>query len=298
MASINTLPIKIILQIAEHLGLSDLVALSATNRCHNAVVMENPILFRKLDTAARRFGLLVAAFSGHTKVVKLLLDSGIHPNFYLRGPMNPRTVSTSYFGATSRLYVVGKRFDPDLYRKRQIKDASYLNGIVWRLWSHHACSNNWCSTPLHMAAYMGNNEVVGLLIERGANLSLLSYGICRCKFPICLSRDTLLAKYSAIHQPETKHLPCSALHLALSAMHLYTAKLIINYGAPMYLTSRSPAEHGHTSNIMRSNPAPSIVHRLFDGSYQEGSRIIKYVVGLDTTKPILDDAEKAFNHRR
>ncbi|KAI1209190.1 ankyrin repeat-containing domain protein [Annulohypoxylon truncatum] len=110
---------------------------------------------------------------------------------------------------------------------------------------------------------MGRHEVVRLLIERGANVGLLSCGICRCESTICFSHHPLLEKYPA------KHLPCSALHIALSEMHLRTAQLIIDSEAPMYLTPRLPAEYSQTRNITRLRAASSIEHRLLDSPFQD-----------------------------
>ncbi|OTA92359.1 hypothetical protein M434DRAFT_325230 [Hypoxylon sp. CO27-5] len=129
---------------------------------------------------------------------------------------------------------------------------------------------------------MGCNQVVGLLIERGANVNLLSLGVCRCKIPQCLLRND----YDYVR--DTRHRPCSALHLALSRLHISTARLIIEYGKPMYATfqpgRRKPAwafESVPESELPQLEPhhkGRSIIERLFSEVYRYPVQVMQFPV--------------------
>ncbi|KAI1089878.1 hypothetical protein F5B19DRAFT_353571 [Rostrohypoxylon terebratum] len=142
---------------------------------------------------------------------------------------------------------------------------------------------------------MGHDEIVEMLMEKGANPSLLCYGVCGCKFPIALSRDTWLCRYSTKVEEETDHMPCSALHLALSGLHLSTAKLIIDYGAPMYLTERLPWEY--TGRKVLPSHAPSIIYRIFDDPFQDSSRLMQHLSASDAARTVREGAERVFHNR-
>ncbi|KAI1647607.1 ankyrin repeat-containing domain protein [Daldinia loculata] len=68
----------------------------------------------------------------------------------------------------------------------------------------------WCSTPLHLAAYRGHDDIVALLIKRGARLTLKSIGVHGRK--------------------HAANPPWTPLHLAIFRMNLSTAKLILSHG--------------------------------------------------------------------
>ncbi|KAI0847106.1 ankyrin repeat-containing domain protein [Daldinia vernicosa] len=82
----------------------------------------------------------------------------------------------------------------------------------------------WLSTPLHLAAYRGHNDIVTLLVKRGAGLALKSIGVCRCKVT---SYDPA---YWGLNINPDAHPPWTPLHLAICGMNLSTAKLILGYG--------------------------------------------------------------------
>ncbi|KAI0149958.1 ankyrin repeat-containing domain protein [Hypoxylon sp. NC0597] len=127
---------------------------------------------------------------------------------------------------------------------------------------------------------MGYNQVVGLLIERGANVNLLSLGVCRCRIPRCLLRNDGV--------PDTRHRPCSVLHLALSRMHISTARLITEYGKPMYAVfqpghRRPPWAFGSVPESELPPLEPhhkglSIIERLFSEGYRHPPRIMHHPV--------------------
>lgn len=134
MASFITLPTEMILSIVDHLTASDLTALATANRRLNTIVMDRPELFRKTDPDFRQFGVFVAAFQGYFKIVKLLLDSGISPNFYFSGP-----VSVSSNGQPSDHRESGPpRLDYLLRRNR-----THLNRLLQRKISDDSIQRAW-----------------------------------------------------------------------------------------------------------------------------------------------------------
>ncbi|OTA64258.1 hypothetical protein K449DRAFT_26939 [Hypoxylon sp. EC38] len=126
MALLMTLPTEMILSIADHLTAPDLTALATTNRRLNAIVMDRPELFRKTDPDLLQFGVFVAAFQGHFKIVKLLLDSGISPNFYYSGPVQPLDHN--------------REFSPKLDLRR---NRIHLNQILQQEITHDSIQEAW-----------------------------------------------------------------------------------------------------------------------------------------------------------
>ncbi|KAI1077415.1 hypothetical protein F5B20DRAFT_583410 [Whalleya microplaca] len=83
MPAFYDLPVEIALAIAGNLSdARDLLAFATANRGLHKVVTNNPKLFGSTDLSIRKRGLLWAAFSGDIPTTKLLLDSGVKPNFY------------------------------------------------------------------------------------------------------------------------------------------------------------------------------------------------------------------------
>ncbi|KAI1392689.1 uncharacterized protein F4822DRAFT_137906 [Hypoxylon trugodes] len=229
MASLRGLDENIILEILANLHhVSDLVAVSLLDRRFHKIVTENPQLFHSTDPLIRCFGLIYSVVAGDRKTTKLILDSGIDPNDYHCGPTAQDKLYLRQPGRGSSIV------DESDEQLDQIEEAEFCNDEIRCCWEHRRSWDDWYATPIHFAAYYGHDDIVSLLVDYGANLSLLSVGICCCWFSPQLysditNGDTELAPHPAAVRP------ASALHLALCGRHISTARRIIKSGAPLHL---------------------------------------------------------------
>ncbi|KAI1413257.1 hypothetical protein F5Y13DRAFT_161849 [Hypoxylon sp. FL1857] len=117
----------------------DLTALCATNRRFNNIIMDSPKLFSNGDTDLLQFGLFVTAFQGNFRVVKLLLDSGLSPNFYYSGfiYMPPGYRRSPYDETRTNWKFLTRKISSTLRRNRlhlnrllQLRDMALCNAFI------------------------------------------------------------------------------------------------------------------------------------------------------------------------
>ncbi|KAI1413256.1 hypothetical protein F5Y13DRAFT_32306 [Hypoxylon sp. FL1857] len=141
---------------------------------------------------------------------------------------------------------------------------------------------------------MGYNQIVELLIQRGAHVNLLSVGICRCS----IGRRRLGGVL--------EHMPCSALHLALSRVYISTAKLIIEYGKPMHATLQRLLQTGSISvrvpeplipQLVPHQKGPAIIRRLFDEAYRYHPQITEHPLNTESATTMHDHTDTELYYR-
>ncbi|KAI0895940.1 hypothetical protein F4806DRAFT_496843 [Annulohypoxylon nitens] len=130
MASINDLPVELLIQITDYLSRSGLAAFCVTNRRHHAVVMNDNMLVNRADPDRRRLGIFMGALGGHVKSVKLLLDTGLSPNFYLKGPISPNVPLR-----IDCLSDAGEKLSLGLDQQHLISSTRDFNSRIWRRWA-------------------------------------------------------------------------------------------------------------------------------------------------------------------
>lgn len=79
-------------------------------------------------------------------------------------------------------------------------------------------------TPLHYAALRGDNDMVALLLESGADLNAASFQLCHCTFQAGVGKPP--DDYSSRWLP---------LHHAVCRGHILTANLLLDHGAPLQM---------------------------------------------------------------
>ncbi|KAI1372852.1 ankyrin repeat-containing domain protein [Hypoxylon crocopeplum] len=85
--------------------------------------------------------------------------------------------------------------------------------------------------PLHIAARRGNDEIIDLLLQHGANIHAISGGYCNCHFP---------TEISSMYHGLVAHSPIwYPLHTAICHGHESTARLLISRGASINVSPQT-----------------------------------------------------------
>ncbi|KAH8668698.1 ankyrin repeat-containing domain protein [Xylariales sp. PMI_506] len=220
MASLLDLPNEIIACIAEYLEVPGLAAWLACNRRFYALLDET--LFSQ---GVQLFPYLLcwASHVGLIRLVQRLLDAGISPNrpviarSWLDG--NERCDTPSL---TSRqvLEVYYRHWEE---AKRSRVGEEYDNSSKLSFMRNVSGMPFWF--PLHAASYSGHDDVVTLLISRGAKVDYLSYGFCRCDRLYSLGSNRI-SPFPRIMSPSW-----TPLHTALCGQNDPTASILLSFGA-------------------------------------------------------------------
>ncbi|EMR64652.1 putative nacht and ankyrin domain protein [Eutypa lata UCREL1] len=84
-------------------------------------------------------------------------------------------------------------------------------------------------TPLHVAAFSGNVDVVELLLNYGANIHALSRGFCKCSYPTAQCSKSVKKPVYPLWMP---------LHTAICHGHEPIAHLLLSRGASIHVSTR------------------------------------------------------------
>lgn len=84
-------------------------------------------------------------------------------------------------------------------------------------------------TPLHVAAFSGNVDVVELLLNYGANIHALSRGFCKCSYPTAQCSKSVKKPVYTLWMP---------LHTAICHGHEPIAHLLLSRGASIHVSTR------------------------------------------------------------
>ncbi|KAK3318800.1 ankyrin repeat-containing domain protein [Apodospora peruviana] len=144
-----------------------------------------------------------------------------------------------------------------------------------------------CGMPLHVACIIGDNRIVACLLDNGAEMDVPSHRLCRC-----LYLDDQLGEYygddEALDIP--KWLP---LHHAICYNHPDTALLLLERGAPLYVSSSGPSRGRYSVTALQSAAAKGLVpvvrhlkeryHNLKAQSAEPGSvkSTVDHIFGYD-----------------
>lgn len=235
MVSLDRLPNEVLCLVASFLKKKyDLAALSRTSRqCYQ---IASPILWKREAASERPGALHWAVENGERAVLDRALEAGVSPSriAYAHKPKS--------------------RIEP-IYKWWNYHD-SYYDDPEWRLGSnddesvdldpgyvlHDRCDcyeegcdegifNESLWEPIHVAASKGRMDMIGVLLDKGANIDALSWGICLCRphLPVEAFRDNqtvdadeLDALYGGGWTP---------LHVAICHGQIETAKYLLKRGA-------------------------------------------------------------------
>ncbi|KAK6957450.1 hypothetical protein Daesc_000235 [Daldinia eschscholtzii] len=111
-------------------------------------------------------------------------------------------------------------------------------------------------TPLHLAAGLGDNYTVKLLLDHGANINALSHGFCRCEG----TPKPRPGPYPELPPMNTAELPWwTPLHTAICHKKYSTAQILVTRGASFQVASRAL---GSSSNYVTALHSSSCENAL------------------------------------
>ncbi|KAI0387535.1 ankyrin [Hypomontagnella monticulosa] len=242
------LPNELLYLIASHLGVRELSNLSCC--CHDLHTILTPTLYRRVcnDT-----GVIEWVIKDNSSAIRRLLDHGMNPDLDLTNfPTQARQLSQDFDGSLFALQDYQMQLmllEQQNYRRRQVETSTFSR----------------LRTPLHLAAKFGYNDIVRLLLDRGANISSLSSRFCSCVNIFTPHPDTF---------PDPGLPWWMPLHTAICYNEYDTTKLLITRGAPFQVAARAI---GSSSNYVTA------LHTSCYMGYLDISRLV-----LDRYRPPID----------
>ncbi|KAI0846943.1 ankyrin [Daldinia vernicosa] len=245
------LPNELLTLVAGHLDIRDI---SMTCRCCR-------VLYQALDHVLyRRAGndintLFWAVELGRTQVVMKLLVAGTNPD--QANPILPQPGLISERSERSSLQRSFRQLAAQFDEERFM-----ITGIRMRPQQRSDTPPSQQCSPLHLAARLGHDDIVNLLLDHGANINAPSHGFCSCRGP----RGP--HEYDHSSSSDEAGLPWwRPLHTAICHMNYSTAQILVARGASFQVASR---ELGSSSNyitalhISSSVDAPDLSQFLLD----------------------------------
>ncbi|KAI2466804.1 ankyrin [Annulohypoxylon bovei var. microspora] len=205
------LPLELILGIAENLTAKDI--LKASYSCRSLYAALNPFLYQRChhDVWILRW----AVQRGKTQIVRKLLEAGADPNRSL--------VISKWITFDQNILEYETEITPP--NKGEPLMTAYHNGRLEKLWEF-PYTMQW--TALHLAASLGHDDIVELLLDNGANIDALSFRFCSCTYLIDSGSDL-----------DTKETWWTPLHVAICFNRKTTVRLLVARGAS-FQVSRKP----------------------------------------------------------
>ncbi|KAI8961701.1 ankyrin [Daldinia sp. FL1419] len=232
MAVFLQLPNELLDLVTQHLDLKDIA--NACRCSHSFYHAFDPILYRRIGN---NIDVLFWAIKlGRARVVEKLLVAGLNPN----------QVEVEYASAD---------------------DGNPVNHAGRRSRPGHLISRTW--TPLHLAARLGRDDIIELLLDHGANVNALSRGFCLC-------RDASDSGYGrGLHTETGSVLPWwMPLHTAICHKNYSTARILATRGASFQVTMRT------------EGPPSNYITALHMTSYAGDILFSQFI--LDHYKPAID----------
>ncbi|KAI1407195.1 ankyrin [Hypoxylon sp. FL1857] len=251
MPSILSLPIEIILYIAQDLDVENVSAFSRSCRAIHTII--TPRLYRlvKDQTAI----ICWAADEGRMGTLAHLLAAGANPNATWAQTRSRSTVlrllemyepflrpssSGRIYEAESMHDEMGLATDApspiSSLDEDEDDDSSYVSDTEsdtgeFSLGDRDLRPSRYYWSPLHIAAQWGNNDIIDLLLRYGANINAPSKGLCDCTLPKENPQDLLegINSVTPIWTP---------LHAAICHGHEATARLLLHRGASTNVSPR------------------------------------------------------------
>ncbi|KAI1802632.1 ankyrin [Daldinia bambusicola] len=218
MLSLGDTPLELVLCTAGYLDDGSLSSLSRT--CHQLHdKLTNTLYVRHKDNAALLTSIL---YSGNLGAVGRLLDAGIDPNLVMVSKhTNP---PMHLFGLPSRL-AHGGHSHHDQQDNLVLHDEPVIP----------AAKFHW--TLLHMAAGMGRDDMVQLLLKHGAEIDALSRGYCKCAIPTGQQQSPTEQQQLPSGNNDAWPL-LTPLHTAICHGHESTVRLLLSRGASIHVSPK------------------------------------------------------------
>ncbi|KAI0849038.1 ankyrin [Daldinia vernicosa] len=235
--SFGNLPFELAKEVGNYLDDKDLSSLSRTCRDLHNLFTDALYSRHQLDHELMYYSVE----GGNIGAVRYLLEAHASPNIAMSSVQNRQSL-----GAFP-LNTLGPRTSIDLLKPGQ-PNPSRRGGPRVRL-----LPNYW--TPLHVAASMGRDDMVDLLLQHKAKISVFSKGFCGCSLP---NEDL---EFNAENHVTPLWTP---LHTAICHGHESTARLLLSHGASTNV-SRNSLRVTALHTACWSNNAPIIRFLLNEG---------------------------------
>ncbi|KAK3320233.1 ankyrin repeat-containing domain protein [Cercophora scortea] len=251
----------------------DIVSLLLVNRRISDVAKR--ILYKKAtaDPVRGKTVFLWAAELGRPNALANILSCKVNPNcLYLSSILRSRLMDV--FTAQGRRGIAGPTLDNVLsdviHREKACRHRDYRGGVTPRSLqypgvAYHECSLEhfgpkangndptgrfyWYWSPIHLAALRGDNEMIGMLLNQGADIEAQSCGLCDCAYPS--PNDGSRMHLGNKVTPKKQHPVWTALHVAMCARQESTVRLLLSRGASIQV-----------GGLQRSSHRPDPAHKL------------------------------------
>ncbi|KAK3312803.1 hypothetical protein B0H66DRAFT_631605 [Apodospora peruviana] len=269
-----SLPNETLYQIVDYLEEPDLASVVLLNRRLNAVA--DPVLYNRAgkDELKGKQVLLWAAEMGCHKTATNMLIRGVNPDSIYLSPILWSRLA-DVFKAQGRRGASGPKSDHHLdsehkrdivcrdYYQRDDRSLRWFNrrseysnrhldyGPTLDGHSYYKSRIHWHWAAIHLAAHRGDNEMIAILLDHGADINALSVGLCDCALPNKSTSPYDNDENSVT--PERGHPLWTPLHIAICSGHPSTVELLMFRKAPTLVGGIRPrnynAEPGQTAKL-------------------------------------------------